>query len=675
MADLFDSIQKFCLLEEQFMEILSNVLSGDRIVDLLLHKPREFINRCNFKTLAESQEGELVTIEAKYESYYEKFPKFRKTKRLHKFFFRDKNDDVLEVIFFAKTYLQKKLKMGEWYLINGKLGSSYQMSHPEKILRLDEVSKLLTFDPRYRLSEGISNYRFSSLVDNALASIETIQDWLDRDFLRAHNLPGWNTAIRHLHHPSSEGEFEQACRRLAYDEILAMHLVSSSLHKQISSQKKEAIKGNGSITSVLRTRLDFSLTRGQEEIIVKIYSLQNQTSRMIALLQGDVGSGKTLAVFFAMLNAVEAGKQTVLLSPTTVLAKQHFELLRSLMPELEVALLIGGQVGSSKKSLLRDVQSGSIKIVIATHAVLSDKVIFANLGLLVIDEQHRFGADQRTKLIRENTNSDLLLISATPIPRTIGQVLFGSITFLNLREKPKCRPNINTSTIAKEKIEQLIERLKIVLKDGSKVFWVCPIIEESENIQVISIKERLKMLKQHFLNEVDCIHGGLSAHKIAEKIADFRESRIKIILSTTVIEVGVDIPDADIMVIEDADRFGLAQLHQLRGRVGRGSKKSFCVLLYDAAKITDSGKKRLKILRSSNDGFFIAEEDFKLRGSGDILGVRQSGFCRFRFLDRAFEHSLFESAAAKSTCAVNKGDIDRYQVLIKIFFSDNNYYL
>ncbi|WP_227028937.1 ATP-dependent DNA helicase RecG [Neorickettsia sennetsu] len=675
MANLFDPIDKIFLLEERMLEVVRNLVSGSRVVDLLLHKPRGFVNRCNFKAIANSVEGEFVTIEARYEGSKEHFHRSRRVKRLHKFFFKDKNEDSLEVIFFTKTYLQRKLKVGEWYLINGRMGVSAQMFHPDKILKLSERDKLSAFEPKYRLSDGITNYQFLSLVDSLLKSSKPPKEWLEQTSVRKRGLISWGKAIEQLHHPSSEVEFEQACKRLAYDEILAMHLVNNSLHTQVLNQKKEPIKGDGRITALLRSRLPFSLTEGQEEVIKKIYALQGQDVRMVALLQGDVGSGKTLVVIFAMLNAVEVGKQVVLLSPTIVLAKQHFEVLQKLLPELKPVLLTGEKIACSREQFLQDIRSGDAKVIVATHAILAVGILFFDLGLLVIDEQHRFGANQRTKLIRENPGADLVLVSATPIPRTIGQVLFGSITLLNLREKPKSRPVVTTSTVTKSKIAKLIERIKVILGKGSKVFWICPVIEESENLKVISVTERFRLLKKHFADEVDCVHGVLSAQKMEEKLTAFRNGKTKILLATTVVEVGVDIPDVDVIVIEDADHFGLAQLHQLRGRVGRGNKKSFCILLYDSQKITENGKKRLKILRESSDGFFIAEEDFKLRGVGDIFGVRQSGFYKFKFLDRPFEHSFFDSASMEAQDAINMGRIAQYEVLIKVFFSDNNYYL
>ncbi|QHD65359.1 ATP-dependent DNA helicase RecG [Neorickettsia findlayensis] len=675
MAELFDPIDKILLLEEKMLEVVRNLVSGSRVVDLLLSKPRGFINRRNFKEVANSIDGEFVTIEAKYEGSKEHFHKFRRVRRFHKFFFKDKNGDSLEVIFFAKTHLQRKLKIGEWYLVNGRIGANAQMFHPDKILKRSELANLYAFEPKYRLSDGITNYQFSSLVDRLLKSYEPPQEWLEKTSLRRNSLISWEKAIKQLHHPSSDVEFEQACKRLAYDEILAMHLVNNSLYTRVLNQKKERIKGDGSMTALLRSRLPFSLTAGQEEVIEKIYALQGQTLRMIALLQGDVGSGKTLVVLFAMLNAVEMGKQVVLLSPTVVLAKQHFEVLQKLVPEVKPVLLIGGQIACSKEQLLQDIRSGDAKVIVATHAILAGEVPFFDLGLLVIDEQHRFGANQRTKLVRENPGVDLVLVSATPIPRTIGQVLFGSITLLNLKEKPRSRPVVTTSTVAKSKITKLIDRIKVVLGKGSKVFWICPVIEESENSSVVSVTERFRLLKKHFADEVDCVHGVLSAQKMEEKLTLFRNGKTRILLATTVVEVGVDIPDVDVIVIEDADHFGLAQLHQLRGRVGRGNKKSFCILLYDSHKITENGKKRLKILRESSDGFFIAEEDFKLRGVGDIFGVKQSGFYKFKFLDRPFEHSFFESASREAQDAIHMGRIAQYEVLIKVFFSDNNYYL
>jgi ATP-dependent DNA helicase RecG len=652
---------------------LESLCSGSRLLDLFFHKPRYFINRHNFKTVKQAKEGELVSIKAMFQRVDSNRARWGRRKLVYKFTCFDIDGEYLEVIFFGKVYY--KIKFGQQYIVCGKLTDKNKIIHPDKILHWRQADDLLPLEPVYPCCEGISSNFFISILKKLIGDLGNIQEWIPKPLAIKYEWPSWQIAINHLHFPSCIKDFCLARQRLAFDEMIAVYSVMRKMQSQMFCTKKITVKSAGKFLDIFIKRLGFELTNCQKSAIKKVLQMQNNEKKMMALLQGDVGSGKTVVIFAAALNAAECKMQSVLLVPTSVLAKQHFKKLSDLMPEVRVELVIGATPKRRRDKILQSVASGEVKIIIGTHALLEEGIVFLNLALLVIDEQHRFGADQRTKILKENKNADLLLVSATPIPRTMAQILFGSISYINLKQKPACRVKTQTSVIKTSKIEKLIARLKHMVKAGSRVFWVCSLVEENENLDRVSVDRRYNALKKDFCDEIDFIHGGLKEKIINEKIEKFRTGQIKIILATTVVEVGVDVPEADIIVIENAENFGLAQLHQLRGRVGRGDRKSFCILLYDESKLTDIAQKRLEILKNCQDGFLIAEEDFKLRGSGEIFGQKQSGFSEFKFINITKDRDLFELAARSAEHILKNKAYHEIEVLIKMFFPGNNYYL
>lgn len=688
--------------EEKLIKLLGG---NNRIIDLLFHRPRYFINRYNFKNFYLAKPNEVITVIAIVKDY-----NCIKKKRLSiiNVICAQKNSNSNNgynkdfiITFFNQELriIKQRLKKDQHYAVSGIMEGN-KMPHPDKIIPMSEFSRLLPLEPKYSLTSGINNDYLCNLLQKILEDFKNQSsqssqselkelEWIAATAIEKMKWPSWLVAMKNYHFPSSLS-FQEKCRqRLAYDEALALYLHLDNLQGELGLRKKEPLEGNGLLRKILIERLGFELTNDQQKVAQEIFVSQALRKTMLMLLQGDVGSGKTVVAFLAMLNAAECGKQAALLVPTGILVNQHYENLRSLLPEVEIEKLLSSTTLKKKKEILEGITAGDVKIIVGTHALFNNNINWNNLALVVIDEQHRFGADQRTKLLMNNTMADLLMITATPIPKTYSQILFSFIQYLSIKNKPKNRKEVKTVVIKASKIKELIKKFELIIGQGSKIFWVCPALEENENLPMTSALQRCRELKEYFAsqpssarnieNMIDCVHGGLTQKNIDKIIESFRnneEGAVKILVATTVIEVGIDIPDADIMIIENAERFGLAQLHQLRGRVGRGDKESTCILIYnDEGELNERASERLKTLKDSQDGFYIAEQDFKIRGGGELFGLKQSGLFNFKFIDEQRDREIIELAAEQVKFIIENNQISSYKFLINMFFSVNNYYL
>ncbi|MDN5248127.1 MAG: ATP-dependent DNA helicase RecG [Wolbachia endosymbiont of Tyrophagus putrescentiae] len=641
--------------------ILTKLCSGIRIIDLLFYKPVSYIDRR--KSLLDARVGEFTTFIAKVCEHKPPTAKGRP----YKIVVESEGRNVSIIFFnYSIKYLYKTFFIGTRLVISGKLEEFFeqlQITHPDYLLLdLKQFGEIACIEPIYRLSRGITNKGIRNIINSCLKELPELPEWT---LIKQKDWYTWKKSIIGLHKPNSLDEAEKCRKRLAYDELLAHQLALKLARRDHAKERSREFIISGKYTKQVLNELSFQLTDDQIKAIEEISEKQKSRYRMVNLLQGDVGSGKTVVALFAMLNAVENGMQAAIMAPTTILAEQHYDWIEEALSatNIKIALLTGKTARKEKKLIINELASGMLNIVVGTHALFQDKVAFKDLGLVVIDEQQRFGVMQRNRLIEKGNNTDILFVTATPIPRTLQQAIYGDIECSVLKEKPKCRLPVKTVAISMKKLESVIERLKNAVNRGEKVYWICPYIEESEDLNIAAAEIRFQVLQKIFHDKVGIAHGRLAQDQKDQVMFSFKRDEISLLVATTVIEVGVDIPDATIMIVENAEQFGLSQLHQLRGRVGRGSKQSFCILLYD--NLSRSAYSKLKIMRESQDGFYIAEKDMELRGSGDILGVRQSGYTGFKFTDLYKDKELLNLAYNE---AQNISSIDdQLKVLMKIF--------
>ena len=547
--------------------------------------------------------------------------------------------------------LRQMLPTNENRLISGKLEyfrNTFQITHPTHVSALNNNKIIKSKEAVYSLTSGLNQKIMNKLTDQILNNLPNFNEWIETSILNKYKFKRWNEVVKNLHNPSDNNIKNKNLlrRRLAFDELLSHQLAIGIMRN--FNQKKKGLK----ITSENKTlnkfysNLDFQLTNSQNNVIKEILQDLGSSNQMIRLLQGDVGSGKTIVALISMIKVFESNFQSALMVPTTILAFQHYENILDLLKDskINVLVLTGKDKGKERKEKLDEIAKGKADIIIGTHALIQDTVKFNNLGLAVIDEQHRFGVYQRMVFNHKNHKPNILVMSATPIPRTLTLAAYGDMKESKLIEKPLGRKPIITSSLSLKKENQLIDRIKEKIKNSSsKFYWVCPLIEESEELDLKAAEERYKILKKYFKNKVLLMHGRLSEIEKEEIMTKFKNEDYKILVSTTVIEVGVDIPSATTIVIEHAERFGLAQLHQLRGRVGRNDIQSYCILLHKE-NIGEISKQRIDIMKQTNDGFKIAEEDLKIRGPGEILGKKQSGSPSFYVADLSFDYDLLEDA-------------------------------
>ncbi len=622
-----------------------------RLVDLLFHLPVGVIDRRNRPTIDNLPQSGIITIEAQVGRH--KAPP-RHNKRIP--YRVDVFDDTgtLPLVFFHShgPYLERTLPEGETRFISGKIewyGGSPQIVHPDHILSAEQFAEMPLLEPVYPLTAGVSGKILGKAIRQVLADIPQLPEWQDPAWLASQQLPAFQAALEIVHNPGDVGDLEPdspARQRLAYDELLANQLALSLVRRHMKRASGRVLKGNGRARQKVIDTLPFSLTVSQELAVSEILADLASPARMLRLLQGDVGSGKTVVGLLAMVAAAEAGAQSALMVPTDILARQHIASLEPLARAagFRAAVLTGREKGQLRQRLLDDLASGEIDILIGTHALFQEGVGFSDLGLVIIDEQHRFGVHQRLALqSKSNRPSDLLVMTATPIPRTLALTAYGDMDITRLTGKPIGRKPIETRVMPMEKLDQIIDGLVRAVSQGNRAYWVCPLVEESDLIDKTAAEVRFAALRKRFGDKAGLVHGRMKGAEKDAVMARFKSGEISVLVSTTVIEVGVDVPEASIMIIENAERFGLAQLHQLRGRVGRGSGASSCVLLYDGL-LSEVAKARLKTMRETEDGFIIAEEDLKLRGSGEVLGTRQSGVASFRLADLGQHADLLQVA-------------------------------
>ena len=632
--------------------------AGPNVVDLCWHLPSAIIDRRYAPQVAEALPGVVATMTLTVDKHV-KPP----NKRLpYKVFCSDDTGTLALVFFHAhEDYLRKTLPEGEIRVVSGKVekfAKELQITHPDHIGTAGEIAKLKAVEPVYPLTTGLTLKVLSKAVRASLEMLPDLVEWIDPAYLRQQGWKPWRDAVLDAHAPEDEAMLEPtapARQRLAYDELLANQLALALVRASMRRIKGRAVEGDGHLRTKVIEALPFRLTDSQETASKEIAADMAAPMRMLRLLQGDVGSGKTVVALLAMLNANEAGDQAVMMAPTEILARQHLATIEPLAQAagIEIILLTGREKGKTRDAILEKLSNGEAALAVGTHALFQDDVEFKSLGLAVIDEQHRFGVHQRLTLAAKGRAVDILVMTATPIPRTLMLTAYGDMDVSRLPDKPAGRLPIDTRVMPIERLSDVTAALKRSLDSGAQVYWVCPLVEESEVLDVAAAEDRHDQLKGVFGDQAGLVHGRMKGKEKDAAMAAFAEGTSRILVATTVIEVGVDVTEATVMVIEHAERFGLAQLHQLRGRIGRGTNPSTCLLLY-ASPLTAMAEARLKIMRETDDGFRIAEEDLKLRGAGELLGTRQSGLPEFRLADLSVHDDLLAAARDDAALILNR---------------------
>jgi ATP-dependent DNA helicase RecG len=606
---------------------------GDAIaLDVLMHMPVGIVDRRRMEGIAHTFVGHTATLRIHIDRHVAPPPRGNATKR-HVVFAHDETGEIQLVYFGAQgNWVEKLLPVGEQRFVSGTIGffnGEKQMTHPDYVVDVADFETMPLVEPVYPLTHGLTTKALTKLVRTILDSLPELPDWIAPARLEQFRWPSFREAMVKVHAPADPADSELwglARMRLAYDEYLAGQLALLIVRSTLVAPRGIARSFTGEITSRVRAALPFDLTPGQQQAVDTIRDDLAKPLRMSRLLQGDVGAGKTVVALMSIAAVAESGAQSALMAPTELLAAQHFRTIQPLAEKagLTAAMLSGKQPAAERRAILEAIASGAVDIIIGTHALFQGAVDFANLGFVVVDEQHRFGVSQRLALTDKGKHADLLVMTATPIPRTLVLTHFGDMDVSIIREKPRGRQPIDTAVLSISEYDRVIARLQARIAEGAQAFWVTPLVEESETLDVMSAEDRFAELRKVFGAQVALVHGRMSAAAKQEAMDRFQSNEVKILVATTVIEVGVDIPNATIMIIEHAERFGLAQLHQLRGRVGRGTQRSACLLLYKAP-LSETAQARLETIKSTEDGFIIAERDLDLRGQGDILGTRQSG--------------------------------------------------
>ena len=645
----------------------------EKVNDLLWDLPYSFTDRTEIVSLNKLEIGKIVTAKVKVIKY--NFPRIRNLP--NKIKCKDEFGEI-DLVFFnsREGYIRKVLPINEWVVISGKIGffgNKYQITNPDYITKIDNLDYVNKIIPKYTLTEGLTEKTYRKIIESVIKNLPELNEWHDQDLLKKMKFPSWKNSIINLHDPNNSRNLNSVYyKRLAYDEIFANLLFLSKNRYKIKKIKKNKKKFTKLYSSKLTSQLPFKLTKNQISVCEEIDSDLKSSERMYRILQGDVGSGKTIVALLACLNVIESNFQTALMAPTEILAQQHFDLFSKLLKKanikINITFLSGKTEQKKRKQIIQDLKNNKIDFLIGTHALFQKSIIFKNLGLIIIDEQHKFGVRQRINLAKKgNEDCDVLLMSATPIPRTMIMSIYGDMDTSKLIEKPSIRQKILTLSKPENKINEIWPFIEKKMKEGEQVFWVCPLIEDSKKLDYSSTVKKFDLINKKFPKKVGVIHGSLNDDEKEKILKKFLNKEIHILISTTVIEVGIDFPNATVIVIENSNKFGLAQLHQLRGRIGRGEKRGTCILLFKN-NLSQNARKRINILKNSDDGFFIAEEDMKLRGYGDIIGFKQSGIKYFKIADPIHHENLFKLAESNIK-SLNEKELNnnKYITLLKLF--------
>ncbi|MDB1135284.1 ATP-dependent DNA helicase RecG [Candidatus Anaplasma sp. TIGMIC] len=637
---MFSSIYDMQGVDNEKGTLLEKLCGGSRIVDLLLYAPHSYVDRRNTQISELSARGSVVGNTVTFVAVVKKHVAPHKIKRTrnvpYKVLLATEIGEVWLIFFnYSRQYLENVLVVDKPCVISGKLEvhrGVMQITHPDyctsNLRKLTEICD--TLEPVYSVTKGIHSRLVHKFIKVALKSLQAQYEWLPSDLICEHSWYSWQESVCKIHVPSDLDEVQRSKGRLSYDELLSYH-AAIYFARQYGRKQGIAINVRGLYRQQVLTKLGFELTEGQQAAIEDITADQTSDKQMAKLLQGDVGSGKTVVALFALLNVIEDKGQVAFMVPTEILAEQHCSWIQSLLADLDIHIELLTGRSKNKESVIARLSSGEINVIIGTHALFQESVKFHNLRLVIIDEQQRFGVMQRMKLIEKGESADVLFITATPIPRTLEQILYGNMDRVTLTDKPKCRLPVKTSVVKVSRIDDVCMRLKNMIAQGHKAYWICPYIEGSEGSDIASVEDRFASLKHIFGDIVGISHGAMPQSSNDSAMRAFYSGNLKLLVATSIIEVGVNVPDATIIVIENPERFGLSQLHQLRGRVGRGNQQSFCILLH--GPVSKIAYRKLITLRDSQDGFYIAEQDLILRGGGDMLGCRQSGVIAFKFAD------------------------------------------
>ena len=641
----------------------------EKIKDVLFNLPYSETDRSTISKLNELEIGKIQTIRVRVKKL--NFPRIRNLP--NKINCEDETGEI-DIVYFnsREGYLRKIFPLDSWVVISGKINffrNKYQITNPDYVTALKNKEYVVKNVKKYSLTKGINEKKYRSINEKIIQNLPIIDDWLSEDFIKKNKLIDWNESIKRLHETRESKDLQsKSYRRLVFDEICANFLTLSKNRKRIKKLKKNK-KISEKVSNKILRNLPFKLTQGQQEALNDINQDLKSNKRMFRILQGDVGSGKTIVSLLSISNIIESNYQCAFMGPTEILSIQHYKLAKKIFKntQYKIEFLSGKTMQSKKKRILKQLENGEINLLIGTHSLFQKKIKFKKLGYVVIDEQHKFGVKQRSDLaLKGGKDCDVLLMSATPIPRTVMMSIYGDMDISKIKDKPSVRKKIITLSKPEKKIDELWPFIAKQISQDNQIFWVCPLIEESKFLDYSSAKNKFNFIIKKFPNKVGLIHGALEKNEKDEILQKFLNKKIFILVSTTVIEVGIDFPNANLIIIENANKFGLAQLHQLRGRVGRGEKQGTCILLFKEG-LSENAIKRLKILKQSDDGFYIAEEDLKLRGFGDLIGFQQSGLKNFRFADPIIHQDLFKLAENYITNNLSNINHKKYNFLLKLF--------
>ena len=640
----------------------------NNLFDLLWKLPKSYTDRSSSSKIKDLKIGENQTVTVTPQKYL--FPRIR---NLPNRVICSDDSGKLDCVFFNsyEGYVKKILPLGKEITISGKISyfkNKYQLTNPKYIS--EDSSLIKRAHNQYSLTEGISEKVYNKIINQIISELPELDEWHPNQIVKKFGNLSWNNSIVELHKPENIGKYrDNFYQRLAYDEIFSTFLVNSEIRKKIKKIKKKRKKINFNLQNNLINKLSYSLTNDQINSLKEINIDLTTSTKMFRLLQGDVGSGKTIIALLSAYNVINSGHQVAFMAPTEILARQHYNLANEIFPNnIKIELISGKSDYKNKKLILEKLKSNKIDIIFGTHAIFQKKVSYKKLGLIIIDEQHKFGVNQRKKLSdKGGDDCDVLLMTATPIPRTLTMTMYGDMDLSIIKEKPKSRKPIKTYSKLESKIDDVLKFIKKEINSGNQIFWVCPLIEESKKLDHTSAVNKFEFLKKLFPNQVLLLHGKTEINEKEKILSNFQKNKFQILVSTTIIEVGIDFPNANVIIIENANKFGLSQLHQLRGRVGRGDKDSTCILMFKS-NLSENAKKRINILKQSNDGFFISEEDMKIRGFGDLLGFKQSGIKNFKLADPVHNSDLFLLAEKEiKRIEQTNEDISKFKPLIKLY--------